>query len=149
MRIPEAREVKAAVQAALADFQISDKYLLEFDVNERTITHSLAVHLMKRFRSWDVDCEYNRDEGVVKSLSLPKVDVSWTDIEAKTVYPDIIIHKRGKGPNLLVVEMKKEGRSPEFDKKKLRAYKDQVGYEYACFIWISTSDCRLEDPTWL
>ena len=149
MRIPEERVVKAKVQAALADFQICDKYLLECNLNERTISHSLAVHLMKRFRPWDVDCEYNRDYGVVKSLCLPIVDVDWTDTEAKTVYPDIIIHKRGEGPNVLVVEMKKKGRSSEFDKKKLRAYKEQVGYEYACLIWINASDCRLEDPKWL
>ena len=45
MRIPEVTEVKAAIQFAIADFQIRDKILLETGLNERTISHSLAVHL--------------------------------------------------------------------------------------------------------
>ena len=109
----------------------------------------MAVHLKQRFRSWHVDCEINRHEEVSKKLSFPRNGISWTDTEAKTVYPDIIIHKRGKGPNVLVIEMKKKGRSSEFDLKKLHAYKDQVGYKYACFIWINIGNYHLEEPTWL
>jgi len=32
--------------------------------------------------------------------------VDWTDTEAKSVFPDIIVHRRGgSGPNLLVKEV--------------------------------------------
>ena len=150
MGIPELTEIEAAVRAAIADFQAGDQHLLEFDLNERTISHRFAVHLQQRFPGWDVDCEYNRYMDEVKSLQLPRDGISWNDSEAKTVFPDIIVHKRGPGPNLLVIEMKKMGLSPAFDYQKLEAYKSQVGYTYACLIWIRTrtADRRLEGPEW-
>jgi hypothetical protein len=148
--IPEFTEIEAAVRTAIADFQAADRYLLEFDLNERTISHRFAVHLQQRFPGWDIDCEYNRHMDAVKSLHLPKDGISWDDSEAKTAFPDIIVHRRGPGPNLLVIEMKKMGLSPQFDYQKLKAYKSQVGYKYACLIWVGTgsADPRLEEPEW-
>ncbi len=101
MIIPEEAEVQEAIRDAITEFNTSDQYLLEHDLNERTISHSLAVRLKEWFGPWDVDCEYNRDMNLIKRLSLPSEGISWDDTEAKTVYPDIIIHKRGKGPNVL------------------------------------------------
>ncbi len=59
MGIPGFTEIEAAVGAAIADFQGGDQHLLEFDLNERTISHRFAVHLQQRFPGWDVDCEYH------------------------------------------------------------------------------------------
>ena len=150
MGIPGFTEIKAAVGAAIDDFHAGDRHLLEFDLNERTISHRFALHLQQRFPGWDVDCEYNRHMDKAKTLQLPEDGISWEDSEAKTVFPDIIVHKRGPGPNLLVIEMKKTGLSPAFDYQKLEAYKSQVGYTYACLIWIRTrtADRRLEEPDW-
>ena len=148
MIIPEEAEVQGAIMDAITEFNTTDQYLLEHDLNERTISHSLAVHLKKWFGPWDVDCEYNRDMNLIKRLSFPRGDINWDDTEAKTVYPDIIIHKRGSRDNIVVIEMKKRGSPCDFDLKKLCFYKEQVGYKFACFIWINTEqgDRRLEEP---
>lgn len=45
---PELAEVKTAVSAALADFHAREQYLLEYDLNERTISHRLAIYLQQR-----------------------------------------------------------------------------------------------------
>jgi len=47
-----------------------DSYLLEIDVNERTITHRLAMYLQEEFEDWDVDCEYNRYIYQVKQIKV-------------------------------------------------------------------------------
>ncbi len=148
--IPRLQEVRAALSAALEDFDARDRYLLENDLNERTISHRLAIYLQKRFPDWEVDCEYNRNRDITKSLDLPRDGISWEDTDAKTVSPDIIVHKRGPGPNLLVIEMKKVGLRGDFDYQKLTAYKAQIGYRYACFLWVRTGvDGRLEHPQWI
>lgn len=45
-----------------------DSYLLQNDLNERTITHKLAEHYQKLFPRWNVDCEYNRNLGSEKKI---------------------------------------------------------------------------------
>src|SRR5947208_15951666 len=109
VNVPSLEEVEANVNAALADFHAREQYLLDCGLNERTISHRLAIHLQERFKEWDVDCEYNRHLDATKILDLPRDGISWDDTEGKTVFPDIIVHKRGPGPNLLVIEMKKGG----------------------------------------
>jgi len=149
VRIPEFDEIKAVISAAIADFHETDQYLLKSDLNERTISHRFALHLQRRLPDWEVDCEYNRNLDAVKALELPKDGISWDDTEAKTVFPDIIVHKRGPGPNVLVVEMKKAGLSAHFDHQKLQAYKSDLSYAYACFIRIRTgASGRIEEPEW-
>jgi hypothetical protein len=66
-----------------------------------------------------------------------KVETTQTDDEqGKTVYPDIIVHRRGTDHNLLVSEVKKTiSHIPkDFDLYKLREYKHQLGYSYALFL---------------
>ena len=61
-----------------------------------------------------------------------------------SVYPDVIVHRRGSaGPNLLVVEAKK---NPNYkheevkrDQHKLKSYKDVLGYSSAVFLEIWTN----------
>jgi hypothetical protein len=36
-----------------------DAYLLRYDINERAISHRLAMYLTPQFKDFDVDCEYN------------------------------------------------------------------------------------------
>ncbi len=126
-----------------------DGYLLRKDANERSISHRLAMYLQELFNAWDVDCEYNRNLDQVKTLQLPKRLIGWDDTDARTVYPDIIIHHRGTEENLLVIEIKKttsaEGNS--FDKRKLSAFKDELGYHYAVALRFRTgrNDCRIDE----
>jgi len=149
VNVPAFAEVETMVNAALADFHAREQYLLDNDLNERTISHRLAIHLQYRFHEWDVDCEYNRHLDATKILDLPRDGISWDDTQGKTVFPDIIVHKRGLGPNLLVIEMKKSGPSANFDYQKLTAYKSQIGYTYACFLRVRIGPGgRVEAPEW-
>ena len=140
--VPYLNEVKAGIESAVKSFYATDQYLLDNGLNERTITCRFAYHLQHQFPDWNVDCEYNRLGEMPKMLDLPKDSVTWDDTEAKTVFPDIIIHKRGQAwPNLLVIEMKKRGLSADFDYQKLKAYQEQIGYKYSCFIEIEILQC--------
>jgi hypothetical protein len=61
------------------------------------------------------------------------------------VFPDLILHRRGSaGPNLLVIEAKKESeRTPQneaFDRLKLAAYQDELHYRVAAFIVFGTDE---------
>lgn len=113
-----------------------DAHLFAEDANERSITHRFAVYLEVAFAGWHVDCEYNRDHHDPKRLDLPsRYDISSDDLDAKTVFPDIIIHRRGTDQNFVVIEVKKST-NPEkddWDLTKLRAFKKQLGYRVAIF----------------
>jgi hypothetical protein len=48
----------------------NDGYLLANNLNERTVTHKLAEHYQHLFMRWNVDCEYNRNLGNEKKVSI-------------------------------------------------------------------------------
>jgi hypothetical protein len=140
-------DVKSRLERAIKTLLDKDGPLLECDVNERSITHKLAEYLHDEFPEWDVACEYNRDEHDAKYLDLPvDKDISSQDTEGRTVFPDIIIHKRKTNCNLLVLEAKKTGGSPLKDYNKLKAFKNQLRYEYAVFIRFNTGTRWKELP---
>lgn len=133
------------VEKALEKLCEQDTFLLENNVNERSISHKLATYLQEVFEEWDVDCEYNRDhhnpdliKRLVRFIGSGRTD----DEHARTVFPDIIVHHRGKRENLLVIEIKKSTNRDwdgELDKEKLTAYKGQeLGYRYALFLTFYT-----------
>ncbi|MHA1285084.1 MAG: hypothetical protein ACTSQP_21505 [Promethearchaeota archaeon] len=131
-----------------------DEYLLKIDVNERTITHKLAEYIQMEFPEYDVDCEYNRFNDIVKKLrdrSKRFLNISkmapmelekliWEDNDALTIYPDIIIHKRGsQEDNLLVIEVKKSSnrRNRNLDRYKIKELKNgPYKYKYGLFLVI-------------
>lgn len=88
------------------------------------------------FKDWDVDCEYNRDGVNPKRIEQVALYPEPDDTEAKTVFPDIVSHKRGTKNNYLVIELKKSSNTADRadDYKKLIGYKRDLGYEYAVFI---------------
>jgi len=55
-------EIERKVKSCLQILREQDKYLLDNDLNERTITHKLATYLQEEFQEFNVDCEYNRLE---------------------------------------------------------------------------------------
>ena len=63
-------------------------------------------------------------------------DVRTNDTGAKTVFPDIIVHRRHSDDNLFVIEVKKttNNQGDEYDLQKLGAFKQQLGYKYAAFL---------------
>jgi len=117
-------QVKKRVTNALNLLYKNDHFLLENNLNERSITHKLAEYLQKEFPDWHVDCEYNRYADIRKMLNLPKDTINWDDLEAKTIYPDIIIHHRNTNDNLVVIEVKKSNSQIDrtFDENKLIAF---------------------------
>ena len=149
-------EFERIIKCCLQKLRRLDKYLLDINVNERTITHKLAQYLEEYIPEFDVDCEYNRFEhddtdGIVKRLDLPKDNINWDDTDAKIIFPDIIVHKRGtQGKNILVIEVKKTSSSiPEiFDRNKLIAFtKDPYNYELGLFLKIDIDDTDETDDT--
>lgn len=146
-------EVKSRLLAALNKLLERDSYLLVKNVNERSISYRLAMYLQEEFGQWNVDCEYNRNYDDMKTLELPRKDTSFSDTDAVTVFPDIIVHNRGSAnDNLLVIEVKKSSNrdSGDWDIKKLRAYKDQLRYEHAVFLRLTTGAERggIEEIDW-
>jgi hypothetical protein len=95
----------ARIRDAISSFLEAETDLLTFDVNERSITASLANHIRQEFPDWNVDVEYNRLGAAVKRLTVTPCLTD--DTNAKTIYPDIIVHRRGIRDNLLVIEVKK------------------------------------------
>jgi hypothetical protein len=160
-------DVESRLAAAVDAVVEQDRYLLEADVSERAIVHRLAHYLTDLFTTLDVDCEYNR-EGL-----LPKT-VEWEtlarlareseilnpagDPDSALVVPDVVVHSRGSnGRNLLVIEVKKSralsgargARLAEFDRQKLRAYRDLDGLRYrfsAFVVFPVSSDLGCEGP---
>lgn len=132
-------------------------------INERSLTHRLAVYLENLFPEWYVDCEYNKLWDDTKKIHVPcEYEENWRtdDLNWRTVYPDIIVHKRWwfwKENNLIVIEAKKSNNSNwrEKDVCKLSAYKtdSKYCYQYAFFIDFITwdnprCDISIMDENW-
>ncbi len=126
------------VVTALQEFYARETFLFEKDLGERTLTHRLAVHLEKQFPGWEVDCDYNRLGE--RTLRLPHGTIVSTDDHlAKSVYPDIVVHKRETPNNLLAIEVRKAGnhQPPQHDQHKLRALTDpHLWFAYAIGVYL-------------
>lgn len=136
-------EILQKLDNAIQNLMKYDRDLLIRDVNERSITHRLAMYLQSEFPKKHVDCEFNRDHEGVKKLLCFRKRVRTNDTDATTVFPDIIVHERN-GPNLLVIEAKKSGKRESrkrcTDLQKLQAFKDELEYEHAVFLVFRTGN---------
>jgi len=148
----EHEDVEERLKNALTGLLRRDRHLLDKDLSERSICFRLGLYLQRRFPKYTVDCEYNGlgdDErkylenlGHRSSCSTNK-RMAGND-EPYSVYPDIIVHKRGlNGPNLLALEVKKttnDSGCTKCDSEKLEAYlrHDKLQYCHAAFIQLAT-----------
>ena len=136
-------EIEKRLNAAIKTFCDLDGYLLDVCANERSLTHRFGMYLQDEFEGLDVDCEYNRKFADVKRLEMLEGDArrlieenngkpeSWQDTDAITVFPDIIIHKRGcSTSNVVVIEAKKTSGDDAFYRKKLAAFQTDQNYKY-------------------
>lgn len=148
----ELKYFKEAIEHQIYNFIKSESFLLENDINERTITHKLAEYIQALFQDYNVDCEYNkmidtsRDwKFTSKRLNLKVLKTDSTDTEWTTVFPDIIVHKRwNNDDNFLIIEVKKKKYSEskrtisetyrEFDKRKIKAYMKELSYKNGLYI---------------
>jgi len=138
------------IKAALKLLFERDKYLLANNSSERSIAFRFALYLCSQFEEYDVDCEYNyHHKGPKRIFVLNKEDKKYfrirktiSDVNAHSVYPDIIIHKRGTDVNLLIIEIKKSTNKDEYDKQrdsiKIREYSKQIGYTFSTYLEIPT-----------
>ena len=123
-----------------------DKYLLEKNVHEQTLSTRLACYLSSYYETqkwwnYNVDCEYNRNFNNPKILE---------NISNKNgVRPDIIIHKRwSNDDNLLVIEIKKDSNSEIWswnDDEKLKWFTspdDVYQYKYWVYLVFDTEDLK-------
>lgn len=128
------------VAIALHELMENDSDLLGIDANERSITFRFAMYLQHQLPNWTVDCEYNRDGIDPKKLGHLDLYPNSEDEEAKTVFPDVIVHRRKTTTNHLVLEFKKSTSrvDRQIDLRKLRGYKQQLGYAHALFVEVGT-----------
>ena len=139
--IPTQSELESVVTSALQRLFRHDAHLLDADANERSISHRLAIYIQEALPTWDVDCEYNRNGHDPKTTMLPIEDTTTDDEDARTVYPDIIIHHRNTDDNLLAIEIKKSSSnvSSDRDEQKLTSYGRQpLRYAHALFLKLRT-----------
>lgn len=140
--------IKQKVENALKKLRTKDSFLIAANTNERTISHKLAEYLQYEFpdkvSKYKVDCEYNRHRYDIKKLrivDIPNEGISWAEEDAKTIFPDIIVHERNTDENnLLVIEVKKASnqRGHQFDMDKLVALtQDEYRYRFGLFLIIS------------
>ncbi|MBR3666339.1 MAG: hypothetical protein IKN66_04170 [Ruminococcus sp.] len=99
----EDRLLEDAINMAFELLYANDKYLIDHQVNERSIVFRFAHYLQselektKKYRRYNLDCEYNRN------MDGPK----FIHEDEPGVYPDLIIHRRGNNNNnLLIIEFK-------------------------------------------
>ena len=99
----EDKLLEDAVNMAFELLYSNDKYLIYHQVNERSIVFRFAHYLqselekIRKYRAYNLDCEYNRNMDGPKSFCEGD----------RGVYPDLIIHKRGNNNNnLLIIEFK-------------------------------------------
>lgn len=142
-------EVRAAVRIALRNL-LAENPVLDFSaVHERSTAHRLAVHMEPLFEDWNVDCEYDRDGQVRKSLD----GIAECNEQRRTnfILPDIIVHRRqqtGRENNLLVIELKKDAAFNECDWKKLQLLTGPIGrYAYQLGLYVNFDNGNFEQ-TW-
>ena len=146
MQYPKANDVKWALNDALRVFYLNDLYLIEHDVHERALTFRLGFYLQQIFYGWDIDCEYNRNCVTPLKNRLLRPKCSPASFERGncdhspdcTIFPAIIIHKRGIGHNLLLIEAKKDvsesDRANEIARIKAGLKEDALRYRYGLFL---------------
>lgn len=148
-----------------------DSYLLLHDINERSIAHRLAMYLTPKFKGFDVDCEYNGNvespngkkyinilKDTARSLGLLKEGLQDKELVCRYVYPDIIVHKRGKSGsvnNLLIIEMKKSSSniSRDLDYEKLKRFTshddgNNFDYQFGAFILVQVGEEQKMEVSW-
>ena len=149
-------EIKELILTALEKLKHDDAFLLEHDLNEQCISHKFAEILQPLFFPLNVDCEYNGNvqdplnrkriyilKGKLEKLGLLKEreTESEGDYADRSVFPDIIIHRRGQTENYCIIEVKKNSSKVKYDYDflKLECYTldmfgNQLGYQLGVFV---------------
>lgn len=137
----EKEEVIDKINQAVNFFYEKDKYLVDKDAHERSISHKLAEYLRPMFPNYNVDCEYDLHGDKIKTLKGIKECSKLKKTER--ILPDIIIHERGPDENnLVVIEIKSRTKPTMCDIRKLELMTRKAGefrYKYGVLIQFSKS----------
>lgn len=135
------------IRRALADSVLQaldrDFDLIALGGHEQSVAHRIGVYLEAHFSGYAVDCEYNRQKHKTKARPAE------TDSAApKKMRPDIIVHVRNSGQNVLAVEMKANANEDSTDDlaklKTLRADKTYL-YKGIAFVRIHNAITEMQD----
>lgn len=148
---PSIEDVKLLLEDALNCFYKNDYSLMDYKTEDKAVSERCMVFRIgwyiqdymnkkSKWSSLDLDAEYNRCFGHSKSMYKQTLD----GIKEKIgdAVPDLLIHKRRKNSNNIVVfEFKKKGSysksGKEADYKKLRYFTDSSNeYKYKFGLWI-------------
>jgi hypothetical protein len=138
--------VERALAVGLERVLSDDLALLQDRSGERCIAHRLAAYLDREFRGWHVDCEFNRQgaegERVTKRVRASEALTESREYQGSVdVTPDIIIHRRRTGFNLIAIEVKpSDSWGSAKDRAKLGAYltDDHLRYAFAALVVYQT-----------
>lgn len=134
------------LEMALERLLERDGALLDEDATERSITCRLACHLQPLFPEWDVDCEFNCWQAPEQRKGHLVVATGSNETEARTIFPDILIHRRRHKERLAVIELQK-GSQPSSRHRELRKLgqcQARLGCRHAVLIEIGLGDARGE-----
>ncbi|SFN37893.1 hypothetical protein [Salegentibacter flavus] len=148
------KQVLSTIQKSLKILYAKDSLLMNsaYDINERKITHRLAMYLEPFFKKegYVVDVEYNRirgdyDSDAVGNLMGKKLE--WHDQGSSFVYPDIIVHKRDTNDNLLLIEVKMAWKNSkrQNDFLRINEYLKEFDYKYGIYLELSEiyDECQM------
>lgn len=150
------QEIISIIQKSLETLYTKDTLFMNsaYDINERTVTHRLAMYLEPFFEDegYVVDVEYNRirgdyDPDAVGNLMGKRLNWENHEQGSSYVYPDIIVHKRDSADNLLLLEVKmnwKNNRKQD-DLLKINEYLKEFGYEHGAYLELSETqgECQI------
>lgn len=139
-------DVRMIISLALDKLYEKERYLIlnngneENHLSERSIVFRYGIYVneivKKEFPSFNVDTEYNRNiDKIKKTSSRPNGSC-----------PDLIVHKRGrKDQNLIVMEFKPWWNSDQKDdEKKIEDYCDEDEYKYKYGVLILLGKTRMD-----
>lgn len=108
------------------------------NVHERSITFKLGFYLQEIYPDWDVDCEYNR-----KILDVKRV-------ADEQRFPDIIVHKRNRNDNFIVIEAKKDGSVADLqeDERKVKNFLTDEEFNYTFGLVVNFKSDFNHDMVW-
>lgn len=120
-------------------------------VSERGIVFRFGIYfecLFNRFisTSFNIDTEYNRDRDAIKAYTSSEEPTRKQSMRRQYRYPDLIVHQRGNGRNLLFLEFKPWwSPNQEADKTKVQQLKDSCQYTFGATILITKErkDCEI------
>jgi hypothetical protein len=141
-----------AMNSALEDLVKRDEELLRYQAHELAHVHRFAVYLEGHLRSQlvngdvTVDLDYDRDGQFAKVMHVdPPLPPKAGEDGTVRFRPDLIIHRRGEdGPNVLVLEWKKEAGRSDIALLQQRIVRIRQTFDYALGVIVNSYDDRVE-----